>query len=64
MLIQLTRTNLVNESSQDRVGILEIVNGDRSNTPITVEVLPSSPIPRLPESRSASDIEVSYSTAA
>jgi hypothetical protein len=27
--------------------------------PIIVEVLPSSPIPKLPESRSASDIEVS-----
>jgi integrase/recombinase XerD len=27
--------------------------------PITVEVLPSSPIPKLPESRGASDIEVS-----
>jgi hypothetical protein len=27
--------------------------------PITVEVLPSSPIPKLPESRSASDLEVS-----
>jgi hypothetical protein len=27
--------------------------------PIRVEVLPSSPIPKLPESRSASDIEVS-----
>jgi hypothetical protein len=28
-------------------------------TPITVEVLPSSPIPKLPESRSDQDIEVS-----
>jgi hypothetical protein len=31
----------------------------RAIAPITVEVLPSSPIPKLPESRSDQDIEVS-----
>jgi hypothetical protein len=43
-------------------GLINQVEGNEVEgaiAPITVEVLPSSPIPKLPESRSDQDIEVS-----